>query len=57
MSSDAQRDDQPRASRPGVDGWDRIGEFMSRMNETGAVIAQRQVDVWNEIYGSTGRHP
>jgi hypothetical protein len=45
-------DEQPRASRPGVDGWDRIGELMSRMNETGAVIAQRQVDVWNEISAS-----
>ncbi|MDA0179508.1 hypothetical protein OJ997_04305 [Solirubrobacter phytolaccae] len=35
--------------RSGTDGWDRIGEFMSRMNETGAVMAQRNLDAWTEI--------
>ena len=29
---------QAGKNRPGVDGWDRVGDLMGRVNETGQVI-------------------
>jgi len=46
MSSDEAQSGKPRA---GVDGWDRVGDLMGRVNETGQVIARRHMEVWNEI--------
>lgn len=39
----------PQPTPPGVDAWDRLGQLMSQMNETGQSIAQRHLEVWTKI--------
>jgi hypothetical protein len=50
MSSDNDR--QQNRARPGMEGWDRIGELLGRMGETGQVVANRNLEVWKEIRAS-----
>ena len=47
--NDKPDEDQSQAARPGVEGWDRIGEFMGRAGDTGQVIAKRHLEVWNAV--------
>lgn len=50
--TDSHEGDKGTPDQPGVEGWDRIGEFMGRANETGQTIAKRHLKVWNEISAS-----
>ena len=41
--------EEQASDRPGVEGWDRIGEFLRQAGDAGQSIAQRHLDVWKDV--------
>jgi hypothetical protein len=41
--------DEAASKRPGVAGWDRVGDYLGRWNDAGKSIAERHLNVWKDI--------
>src|SRR3954447_19038642 len=44
--------DEQSDYRPGVEGWDRYGEYLERWGQAGTAIAQRHLNFWKDVSAS-----